>query len=132
MRVNISLGKRGKIPPCTFTRRSYDGKDNPFYGKKHSEEFKNKMREFASKQTGINGHNWKGDKVKYDGLHRWIRKTLGSAKSCRFCKEDKKQRYNWASKEHSYLRDVNEWINLCVKCHRKYDKEWKSEKGNCK
>jgi len=49
-RKKMSLAKKGKVPSCVYSRRSYVGKDNPRYGKKHTEEAKKKIRERRAKQ----------------------------------------------------------------------------------
>ena len=76
-------------------------------------------------KSGKESSSWLGDDVGYSGLHSWVRRTLGSANKCQFCETKDVNRYEWASKEHKYLRDKNEWISLCCKCHRNYDKTFK-------
>ena len=75
------------------------------------------------KGTNI-GHNnimWKGKNVGYYGLHDWVYKWKGKPKKCNFCGSNKK--VQWANKSFSYKRDLNDWIELCYWCHRKYDME---------
>ena len=73
--------------------------------------------------SGEKNGNWKGDNVKYRGLHMWVRKVLGIPQICEFC--DKKRTtpksIQWANKSGKYLRDEKDWISLCVPCHRRYD-----------
>lgn len=68
---------------------------------------------------------WKGDKVGYRGLHKWQERQLGKPNHCEFCNNDnlKPRQYHWANKSHKYLRDKKDWIRLCVKCHKKYDRK---------
>lgn len=76
--------------------------------------------------------NWKGDGVGYHGLHGWARKILGKPSHCNFCRIKGKYfvRKNgikhwsiqWANKSRKYVRDINDWIALCISCHKKYDK----------
>lgn len=47
---NLSLVKKGKIPPCVFTRKSYIGQNNPNYGKRLSDETKRKISESQKKR----------------------------------------------------------------------------------
>lgn len=63
---------------------------------------------------------WKGDAVSYDGLHKWVKRKLGSPKECVFCGESEKK-IEWANIDHSYRRDLDDWLPLCRSCHRKYD-----------
>jgi len=64
-------------------------------------------------------HNWKGDDVGYVGLHYWIRRRLGDAKECAFCKSIKN--IQWANKSHKYKRELSDWVQLCRSCHMKFD-----------
>lgn len=87
----------------------------------------NKGKKFV--QISEKNHwNWKGDKVGYHGVHSWIRKLLGKPNSCEHCGGE--GRYNgskwsihWANKSQKYLRDLTDWMALCVKCHRRYDRK---------
>ena len=67
---------------------------------------------------------WKGDKVSYRALHRWVRKHKGIPEYCEFCGifSYSPKSIHWANKSGNYLRDLNDWIALCVPCHRAYDK----------
>ncbi|MDA2921718.1 NUMOD3 domain-containing DNA-binding protein [Patescibacteria group bacterium AH-259-L07] len=90
-------------------------------GRKKSEEHK---RNISKAQLGEKNHLWKGDKVGYRALHRWVEKWKGKPTQCEHCKEDGliDKQINWANKSGNYLRDLRDWIRLCVKCHREYDK----------
>lgn len=89
-------------------------------GHKCTEETKEKMRK-ATK--GEKAYNWKGDKVSYSGIHHWVKKWKGTPKICEHCgKTNKERKIWWANKSGEYKRDLNDWISLCVSCHKKYDK----------
>lgn len=64
-------------------------------------------------------HAWKGDEVGYVALHEWVRKTLWKNSICQHC--GRKTDTHWANKSHEYNRDVNDWLELCPRCHGKYD-----------
>jgi hypothetical protein len=73
--------------------------------------------------TGKNHRFWKGDKAMYGTLHDWVAHHLGRPKLCKHCKStDSLKRYQWANVSGKYLRDLSDWIRLCVQCHRKMDK----------
>lgn len=75
-------------------------------------------------QCGKKNCQWRGEKVGYSGLHKWVRKELGSAQVCSRCGKTKQEgRIEWANKNHLYKRKLTEWISVCCKCHAKYDKE---------
>lgn len=60
----------------------------------------------------------------YSNLHKWVYKKLGKAKECWFCNENRTDmKYEWANKSGYYEKDVNDWLRLCIKCHRRYDSQ---------
>lgn len=65
--------------------------------------------------------------MEYRMLHYWVEKQLGRPSLCVFCSDTKKTRYEWANISGSYKQDISDWIRLCVKCHRNFDR-----KGVCK
>lgn len=73
---------------------------------------------------GVNCWNYKGDKVGYDALHDWVKRELGTPLRCEHCGKNNltKQKIHWANKSRKYIRVIDDWIRLCVSCHRKYDK----------
>ena len=95
-------------------RMDISGKNNWFYGKSFLEN---------------KSPSWKGDKVGYYGLHSWVRKKLGQPTKCRHCDKDglKGLKIHWANKSHEYKRDLNDWLRLCVSCHKKYDNRTKEK-----
>jgi hypothetical protein len=62
---------------------------------------------------------WKGDDVGYRELHRWVRNYRGEPGPCEYCGSDGYT--EWANKSHSYLRDLDDWLALCRKCHSGHD-----------
>ena len=81
----------------------------------------NKGMEWEEKQ-GENNCNWKGDDVGKVALHLWVTRYKGKPKICEHCKATCKERkLNWANKDHTYKRVLDDFISLCVSCHRKYD-----------
>src|SRR3990167_5436844 len=63
---------------------------------------------------------WKGDDVGYAGLHMWIQNKLGKPNKCEFCKKEN-GKFEWANKSKKYFRNLQDWLRLCISCHRKYD-----------
>lgn len=97
------------------------GSNNPMSGRRHSKETKTKM---SGSALGEKNHEWKGDKVGYLALHDWVRNNFGTPKKCEHCGKEglTGQRINWANISGRYLRVKSDWVRLCVKCHRKFDK----------
>lgn len=73
--------------------------------------------------SGERASNWKGDKVGYNGLHTWVRKTLGTPKKCEECGTEEAKLYDWANVSRKYRREVTDWKRLCRKCHIIYDRQ---------
>ena len=103
-------------------------------GKRRSEEDRLKMsiahlgqtlsperkQKLIETHTGKRHWNWKGEGVGYSSLHVWVKRHKGKPKKCIFCGENKK-RITWANIDHKYKRNLNDFIALCMSCHRKYD-----------
>lgn len=76
--------------------------------------------------------NWKGDNIKYSGIHFWLRRRYGRANLCEnrennilnFRCSNNSNHYDWALiKGKEYKRNRNNFMMLCHSCHLKYDKE---------
>lgn len=105
------------------------------FGKKQSPELVKKRinglkRAYATgkrkpiKMLGKNNPLWKGDEVGYFSLHNWVKRHKGSPEQCEFCFKDglTGNQIHWANKSGQYLRDLNDWLRLCAKCHYHYDR----------
>lgn len=121
-----------------YPRRFWLGKK---FSKEHKEKLSKSLRGYHnSPKTEFRsgpeeGHpRWKGDKVGYYGLHKWVGKHLGKPQKCMFC--GKKRFLHWANKSKKYLRNLMDWISLCAKCHHKFDNKsqrmWKTRRRNKK
>ena len=89
-------------------------------GKKRPETryWLNKKRSDISNE---NNYAWKGEQAGYHAKHGWIRRKLGSPIKCEHCGSVKN--LHWANKDHKYKRKLTDWIALCAKCHKAYDKK---------
>ena len=90
-------------------------------GVKLSEQAKQNIRN--GQPRGENHPNWKGEKVEYRGLHDWVVLWKGKASLCEVCGSTDRKRYEWANKDHKYRRVLDDYISMCVPCHRLYDYE---------
>lgn len=79
----------------------------------------------GSFKKGMVPWNWKGEEVGYHALHKWVTKYKGKPKTCEHCGsvENNNYKIHWANKSHQYFRSLNDWLRLCAKCHKKYDKK---------
>lgn len=82
------------------------------------------------KRLGKNNYAWKGTQATYRSIHGWIQYHLGTPTTCTNCKKTnlKAQQIQWANISGTYKRDLKDWKRLCVKCHRKLDKNRKTIK----
>ena len=78
-------------------------------------------RKLSLVNRGENSYAWRGDKCCYQRLHQWVKRWKGKPMKCEHCGTEEKKMYHWANKSHNYLRDLNDWISLCVPCHKQYD-----------
>jgi len=63
--------------------------------------------------------NWK-EKPTYGIVHYWLRQNYDQTNTCEHCRQQK--RCQWALiKGKEYERKRENFIRLCVKCHRRYD-----------
>lgn len=116
---NPTVFKKGNIPwnvgiPCSNSQKENLRKKNS--GKRLSV-----ATEFTSERTrGSNNSKWKGDDVGYGALHCWIARHRKKENICEHC--GIKTRTEFANKSHEYKRSVHDWLELCKRCHCKYDK----------
>lgn len=88
-------------------------------GIRYSPETEFKKGQNANEKNSM----WKGDNVGYCGIHRWVQRHKGKPKICEHCGATKEERkLHWANKDHNYSRNLDDYIALCVPCHRKHDK----------
>lgn len=84
----------------------------------------NKNYFFGRVFKGESNWNWKGDDVGYRAMHRWVEKWKGKPDTCEKCGQSglNGHKIHWANISHTYCRVLDDWIRLCVKCHKTYDK----------
>lgn len=73
------------------------------------------------KLVGKNNPSWKGDNIKYQMIHIWLRKNFPKKNVCNFCNKRKNTDYA-LKKRKIHLRRRNHHFELCRKCHQCYDK----------
>lgn len=72
------------------------------------------------------------DKPIYTATHMYIQKKYGAEKtSCEKCGHDgSKVRLEWANISKEYKRERDDWMVLCVPCHRRYDLKTSCKNGH--
>lgn len=76
------------------------GQQSYWKGKKLSENHKIKLKGKRPNTEEEKNHRWNIN-IGYRGIH------------------------HWANKSHKYKRELTDWISLCVKCHKKYDGDYR-------
>ena len=142
-RVCASTERIGKAP---WNKGLRGDPRNKGFTKKHTEETKEKISKLLKGKTpwnkgtngimkawnkglkvpqitGINNPNWKGDKANYYSIHSWVYRHKGKALVCELCgkSSENPRKIQWSNKDHKYLRNLDDWVSLCIRCHRKHD-----------
>ncbi len=75
-------------------------------------------------RKSINHVQWIGNRVGYRCLHLWVARELGKPSTCESCGAENLsgRQIHWANKSREYRRILTDWIRLCVKCHKAYDR----------
>lgn len=64
---------------------------------------------------------WKGEDASYWAKHRRVDRLRGKPKRCEWCGlDDPERQYQWANLTGNY-DDADDYVRLCVRCHRNYD-----------
>jgi hypothetical protein len=58
---------------------------------------------------------------KYDNVHLWMNNTYTKTGICEQC--GMSATTQWSNKSGEYRQERDDWQELCVKCHRQYDKQ---------
>lgn len=81
-------------------------------------------KKWVCMRLGEKHHHWKGNDIGYRTLHQWVESRLGKPDTCEFCEKNglKGKQIHWANKSGEYRRNLEDWLRLCVKCHKAYDR----------
>ena len=66
---------------------------------------------------------WKGVDASLAAKHAWVKRRLGRPSKCEKCGTAEKRMYHWANISGEYKRSLDDWIRLCVPCHKSFDLE---------
>ena len=91
------------------------GASNPMFGRKHTEETKQKDR---LAKLGKKNPMWRGDDAGYSALHIWVNNNWDKPEFCELCNVN--TAYEWASRGR-YTRNREDWYCLCRSCHMESD-----------
>ena len=119
MHTTESKKKIGELTRKLWKTKAFRAKMANRKIRNYTDEHRQRLRESF---TGKNNPLWKED-AGYEALHEWIRRELGNPRTCSKCNKysENNRDIQWANKDHSYKRDVKDYISLCAKCHCNYD-----------
>jgi hypothetical protein len=113
--IGVAKSKEARKKMSLAVKARYaSGWKHPMLGKKLSEEHKDKYLKNDKNPM------WKGEKVSYGCLHRWLRRNYPPPDKCPNCGW-KKPRLEVACLTGKYSRNPKDYTYLCVKCHRNMD-----------
>lgn len=72
--------------------------------------------------------SWKGNSAGYKAMHLRVYSQRGRPSACSQCNKSGPGRYEWANQTGNYA-DVNDYAQMCVPCHRKFDARRRKETG---
>lgn len=55
------------------------------------------------------------------GKRAWVELHKGKPSLCEHCGTTEAKKFEWANISKKYKRELDDWIRLCTKCHRKFD-----------
>ncbi|KKM86040.1 hypothetical protein LCGC14_1283040 [marine sediment metagenome] len=77
------------------------------------------LKEHYTQCFGKNNSNWKGDAVGYFALQNWINRNYPRQGICSTC--GKRANTGYVNINGEYKRDITDFIELCMSCHKIYD-----------
>ena len=68
--------------------------------------------------------HWKGNEASYGSIHSWVARHKGNAQKCSRCDRTQDEtKIHWSNIDHKYRRNLDDYIALCPRCHKKHDLE---------
>jgi 5-methylcytosine-specific restriction endonuclease McrA len=55
-------------------------------------------------------------------MQQWVMRHKGKAFGCEVCATTEQRLYNWTSRSGQRLRDLDDWMSICIPCRRKQSK----------
>lgn len=141
--------KHRQLTSLAMKKLYLSGYKSPMLGRKHSYQtkskisssakealnlphvkikLKNRKRRFYSKEhrkslrlnfLGSKNPRWKVS-PSYQSMHQWVSRHKNKIGKCSMCRSSKKTQ--WANLNHEYRRKLEDYLELCHKCHNKYDR----------
>lgn len=97
---------------------------------KHTQESKRKISMSLFGRYGEKSRRWKGENAGYVAKHMWINKHYKKPNKCQKCGTEIYSRLEWANLSGKHKRIKEDYIAVCVPCHRKMDAKSKCKYGH--
>lgn len=124
MYCECGCGQEAPVAKLTDLSRGYvKGKRRRFVhghnnrGRPRTEQ---ERRAIGAAKTGERHHFWSGDDVSYKAVHKWVLKRKERLGECQHCGAPERKTH-FANISGLYLRNVGDYVELCVPCHRIFD-----------
>lgn len=75
-------------------------------------------------QSGPSNHMWRGERAGYQAMHLRVAAARGKPSRCSAC-DCVEGKFEWASLTGDY-GNTNDYVRLCVPCHRRFDAFWRA------
>lgn len=87
------------------------------------------MVAIMKKKVGEKSPVWMGENAGYRAKHHWIENHYGQPTTCEHCQTGNLcgRKIHWANISGEYKRERFDWIRLCPKCHKLFDKQNKNK-----
>lgn len=120
--VVCSCGNTFSVKKSKATKSKYCSKQCLYTYRVMPEKRKAYVVRNPKRKTGPNPNHYlfKGEAASYISIHGWVARHRGKASKCEHCGTET-GKIQWANKSHEYKRELTDWIQLCIICHRKHD-----------
>jgi hypothetical protein len=125
---NVPWNKGRKMPEITGSnnsRYSRIQKACKLCGQKFAvKAYRKYTAQYCSHGCAHSGRLIPENKVDYHALHKWVNFHLGQPLHCDLCGFESlnRRQFDWSNIDHMYKRNLEDWIRLCKKCHRAFDR----------
>lgn len=86
------------------------------------------MTHALKNRIGSQTNAWKGMRASYTAKHHWLLDNFTKKGVCEDC--GKKSLTHWANISGEYQRDIKDYKELCVSCHKKFDFGFLCKRGH--
>jgi hypothetical protein len=62
---------------------------------------------------------WKGEEAGYAAIHMWVNYWKAKTGKCSICPH--RGETDWANISGVYLRDLDDFVEMCKSCHKEFD-----------